>query len=115
MRSLLGETSVVDDPPAPIAEVHGGHHPLRHAHQHLVIGPWRVGNEMVQRLMLGPRTPWRHVSSHWLHALALQRRHQSGAVSAQACVAIGMSKSGAQVRHVPLKFDQFLHQDSPLA
>jgi len=70
MAALLREPRIVDDPPAALAEVHLGHHPLAHAAQQLGVRPLCLGHEVVQRLVPGTRVHRIDPRGHGLHALA---------------------------------------------
>ena len=51
--TLLGKSSVIDDPPGASGEVHLRHNPLRNAAQQFFIAPLGFSDKMVRRLMSG--------------------------------------------------------------
>ena len=50
---------------------------------------------------------------HRLHALARQRRQQSGAVTLQSGIAVSVTQAFAEMCHVPLELNQVVHRRSP--
>ena len=81
---FLGKTGVIDDPglDRPVALDAGQHHLADLGHDGR-IRPWRVGNEVKQRLMLRRHPRRRRDRGERLDALALARHQQPDAVIAQ--------------------------------
>ena len=84
MRSLFGETRVVDDPrlDRPVS-IHRRQHHVAHLGQHLLIRPGRNTDKMQQRLVLRRRPRRSRLRRHRLHTLALARQYQARAIVAQ--------------------------------
>jgi hypothetical protein len=89
MPTLLGKAGIVDDPghdrtvPLDLWQYH-----LAHLGQHLRVRPLSLTDKMQQRLMLGRRAIRRRDRRHRLHALALARHQQPGAIMPQRLLAV---------------------------
>jgi len=87
--AVLGEGED-HDPKRATAEDHARHHPLGDPAQHLLVRPIGLGHEVMQRLVAGAGVQRINAGGHRLHALALQRQHQPGAIASEPRVSVGV-------------------------
>jgi hypothetical protein len=84
MLAFLGKRGIVDDPgfdrPSPRQR---RRHQLTYLGQHLLIRPWRIGNEMQESLMLRRNLRWRRHRRHRLHTAPSLRHQKPGAIISQ--------------------------------
>jgi hypothetical protein len=112
MIALLGKSGVINNPEAPLAQVHVGNDPLGYQTQHLLITPLSLGHKVMHCLMPGAGVQRINTRCHGLHALARERQHQPGAVSFQTCMPVRATKPSSQVCHVALEFLGRVHHNS---
>jgi len=76
--ALLRKAAVIDEQCFRAARPrhHLLEHVVTHRREHRVVGPRRVGHEMMQALMLRAHPRWRQMRRHRLNALALCREQQ---------------------------------------
>src|ERR1019366_9399293 len=101
MRSLFGESRIVDDPCLNRSvPCHGRQHHLAHLDQHLLIRPVRDADKMQQRLVLRCRPRRSRPGGHRFHTLALARQYQTRAIVAQRANPIRVPEHARKPRYI---------------
>jgi len=107
--SLLGETGVIDNPKRSILNADLRLNPLPHLIEQDLVRPVRLGNKMVQRLVLRTHAHGVGVCRQRFNTLSIYGQHQSMAVIFQTAMAINMPKTFAQKLKIPFEFAKFAH------
>jgi hypothetical protein len=97
MLTFLGKRRIVDDPGFDRSlPRHRWRHQISHLGQHLLVRPFRIGNEMQQLLMLCRNPRRRRHRRHRFDALALNRHQQAQAVVMHRLLPISMTQHGCE-------------------
>ena len=102
MLTLLREPAVVDQQRLWFAHAPPDSLQCASAHriEHGLIGPWRVGDKVMQALMFRAHPGGRKLRGHRLHALTLDRQQQARTVASKRLDTIGVPKRLRDQRHV---------------
>ena len=104
MHAFLRNAGVVDHPAAdPAAPLDDRQHMGAHGGQQRVVGPVRLGDEMMQRLVRRLDTPRLHARRHRLDALAGAGQQQARAVGPERRCAVGVPERARQSLDIDAK------------
>ena len=105
VRPLLRKAGVIDQQRLRLSGARRDllQHIVAHRRQHRVVGPRRIGHEMMQALMLGTHPRRRQMRRHRLDTLPLHRQQQPRAVAAKRLHPIGVTQLLRNQRHVLLE------------
>jgi hypothetical protein len=101
MPALLRETSVIYDPcHYRDMLLHRRQHRLSYLRQHLLVIPWRIRDQMMQRLVQTSNVVRSQTCGHRLDALALPVQQKARAVVLQRNMPIGVPRGVCQALYI---------------
>jgi len=80
--------------------LHGRQHRSPHLGQHLVVVPWGVRHQVMERLVRAANIVWSQTRGHRLDTLALAGQQQPNAVVLQRRVPIGVPRGVCQALNI---------------